>query len=110
MATALLAAAGMCCAPVANAQPSPANADAMYNGYLSAYLVTVDSTHAFIATSITDRTHDYMWHQAYEIASVEAQYQINRYPIRLCCKVVVACEDGLNTSGAGDVRVQVASF
>ncbi len=60
MATALLAAAGMCCAPVANAQPSPANADAMYNGYLSAYLVTVDSTHAFIATSITDRTHDYM--------------------------------------------------
>ncbi len=45
VATALLAATGLSLTPALHAQ-NPADADAMYDGFLKAYLTTVDSNNA----------------------------------------------------------------
>ena len=81
MASALLVAAGIGFTPVVNAQ-SVANTDAMYNGYLNAYLVTVDSTHAYFTVSLTNRSEAFQWNQAYEISGVEDAYNRTKDPAR----------------------------
>ena len=82
VASALLVAAGICSSPMANAQASPANADAMYNGFLNAYLVTVDSTHSYFTVSLTNRAEAFQWNSAYEISGVEDAYNRTKDPAR----------------------------
>lgn len=55
--------------PRAEAQTA-ANADAVYKGYLDAYLVQ-SSASAYVTTSTTNRSVDYMWNQAEDITGVE---------------------------------------
>ncbi len=81
IARALLVAVGSCFASMVSAQ-SPANADNMYNGYLNAYLINVDSTHAYLTAGLTDRSEDFNWHEAYDITGVEDAYDRTKDPAR----------------------------
>ena len=68
--------------PNAHAQNS-ANATTVYNGYLSAYLVTTQVNGynyplPYIAQSITDRDRLFMWAQAYVITGLEDNYDRTR--------------------------------
>jgi hypothetical protein len=77
----LLAVFAFCLTALTKAQ-DPANADAMYNGFLNAYLVTVDSTHAYFTVSLTNRSEAFQWNQAYEISGVEDAYNRTKDPTR----------------------------
>ncbi len=81
LAAALIVATGLNFGPTAIAQ-NPANADAMYDGYLKAYLITVDGTHAYFTVSLTDRSEAFQWNQAYEISGVEDAYDRTKAPDR----------------------------
>lgn len=74
MAIALLVAVCMCLASMANAAPDPANADAMYNGYLDTYLVN-SGGQTYFTNSIDNRADNFEWTQAYEITGVEDAYE-----------------------------------
>jgi MYXO-CTERM domain-containing protein len=63
-------------ATIANAQTS-ANADAVYNGWLQAYLVK-SGTMTYFANSLSDRSEAFMWGQAYMITGVEDAYDENQ--------------------------------
>jgi len=76
-ATALLMAAGMCLTPMAKAQPSPANSDALYQGYLNTYLYNSGGS-TYFTNSINDRDDNFEWTQAYEITGVEDAYERNK--------------------------------
>jgi predicted alpha-1,6-mannanase (GH76 family) len=60
----------------ANAQTA-ANADAVYSGWLKAYLVTSGSK-TYFANGLSDRSMAFMWQQAYLITGVEDAYDENR--------------------------------
>ena len=52
------------------------NADAAYNGWLSAYLIRTGGQ-TYFANSLTDRGRAFFWGQAYDIATVEDAYDRN---------------------------------
>jgi predicted alpha-1,6-mannanase (GH76 family) len=60
------------CSIAANAQTA-SNADAAYNGWISAYVVANNGA-PFFANSLTDRSEAFMWGQAYMITGVEDSY------------------------------------
>ena len=76
VAAALVAALCLALAPGACAQNS-SNADAAYNGYLSAFLVQNGNT-AYFVNGTSDRSMAFMWGQAYMITGVEDAY--DRFP------------------------------
>lgn len=53
-----------------------ANADAVYNGWIKAFLVK-SSTQTYFANSLNDRSMAFMWGQAYLITGVEDAYELN---------------------------------
>ncbi len=77
IASALLAIACLNFTPGLHAQ-NTTNADAMYDGFLKAYLVTLDSKEAYFTVSLTDRSEAFQWNQAYEITGVEDAYDRNK--------------------------------
>ncbi len=106
--TAILASAGLaaltCGASTASAQfPSSqnrANADAVYNGFISAYLQTTNvNGHTYplpyICNSLTDRNLAFMWQQAYMISGLEDAYAENYSASRL--SLITSLLDGFNT-------------
>jgi MYXO-CTERM domain-containing protein len=63
-------------ASTANAQ-STTNAEAVYDGWLKAFLVT-SGGQTYFANSLTDRSMAFMWGQAYLITGVEDAYDQNQ--------------------------------
>ena len=57
------------------------NADAVYNGWLKAYLIR-SGRQTYFCNTLTDRTRAFMWGQAYMIAGVEDAYERNNAPDR----------------------------
>ncbi|BDI29940.1 hypothetical protein CCAX7_19910 [Capsulimonas corticalis] len=77
----LLALTGFLVAPAAKAQ-NAANADAAYNGFISAYLQTSNVSPynfpvPYITQSISNRDMAFFWQQAYMITGVEDAYERN---------------------------------
>ncbi|HEV2619637.1 MAG TPA: glycoside hydrolase family 76 protein, partial [Acidobacteriaceae bacterium] len=58
---------------VAATAQTASNADAAYNGWISAYVVPNNGA-PYFANSLTDRSEAFMWGQAYMITAVEDEY------------------------------------
>ncbi len=76
MAAASLISAGLGITPALNAQ-NTANADSMYNGYLSTYLYNSNGQ-TYPTTSINNRANMGGWGEAYVIAGIEDGYNRNK--------------------------------
>jgi predicted alpha-1,6-mannanase (GH76 family) len=61
--------------------PSP-NADAAYNGYVNAFLVTVGTKTPWFCQSLHNRNRSFFWQQCYLITTVEDAYDRNPTPAR----------------------------
>lgn len=80
MAAALLVTSGVCGVSPAHAQTT-ANADAMYNGFLKAYLIGSGNS-SYFAVSFANRGESFQWQEAYLITGVEDAYDRNKDPAR----------------------------